>query len=162
MEFKTTTLADLGAEPSAIRRAVPIDLRADWPTALQAAGFDSAAPTAWLAEGLLIYLKPQTQDRLFDNITALSAPGSMVATEFVTGIADFSAERARTISTRSAVMAWTSTWLRWSTPAHATTSSTTSPPRAGNPKACRWQNCSGAAVSMCALQTTTPSSSAAA
>lgn len=98
MEFKTTTLADLGAEPSAIRRAVPIDLRADWPTALQAAGFDSAAPTAWLAEGLLIYLKPQTQDRLFDNITALSAPGSMVATEFVTGIADFSAERARTIS----------------------------------------------------------------
>lgn len=53
---------------------------------------------AWLAEGLLIYLKPQTQDRLFDNITALSAPGSMVATEFVTGIADFSAERARTIS----------------------------------------------------------------
>lgn len=98
MEFKTTTLADLGAEPSAIRRAVPIDLRADWPTALQAAGFDSAAPTAWLAEGLLIYLKPQTQDRLFANITALSAPGSMVATEFVTGIADFSAERARTIS----------------------------------------------------------------
>lgn len=98
MEFKTTTLADLGAEPSAIRRAVPIDLRADSPTALQAAGFDSAAPTAWLAEGLLIYLKPQTQDRLFDNITALSAPGSMVATEFVTGIADFSAERARTIS----------------------------------------------------------------
>lgn len=85
MEFKTTTLADLGAEPSAIRRAVPIDL-----------------------------------------------------------------------------LAWTSTWLRWSTPAHATTSSTTSPPRAGNPKACRWQNCSGAAVSMCALQTTTPSSSAAA
>ncbi len=162
MEFKTTTLADLGAEPSAIRRAVPIDLRADWPTALQAAGFDSAAPTAWLAEGLLIYLKPQTQDRLFDNITALSAPGSMVATEFVTGIADFSAERARTYPTRSAVMAWTSTWLRWSTPAHATTSSTTSPPRAGNPKACRWQNCSGAAVSMCALQTTTPSSSAAA
>ncbi|KZS65342.1 class I SAM-dependent methyltransferase [Mycobacterium ostraviense] len=98
MEFKTTTLADLGAEPSATRRAVPIDLRADWLSALQAAGFDSAAPTAWLAEGLLIYLKPEAQDRLFDNITALSAPGSMVATEFVTSIVDFGADRARTIS----------------------------------------------------------------
>ncbi|BCO36109.1 class I SAM-dependent methyltransferase [Mycobacterium heckeshornense] len=98
LEFKTTTLADLGAEPSATRRTVPIDLRADWLTALQAAGLDSAAPTAWLAEGLLIYLKPEDQDRLFDNITALSAPGSMVATEFVTGIVDFDAERARTIS----------------------------------------------------------------
>ncbi|CAM4256193.1 Putative S-adenosyl-L-methionine-dependent methyltransferase [Mycobacterium basiliense] len=98
MEFKTTTLADLGAEPGATQRAVPIDLRADWSTALRAAGLDSAVPTAWLAEGLLIYLKPEAQDRLFDNITALSAPGSMVATEFVTSIVDFDAERARTIS----------------------------------------------------------------
>ncbi|WAJ46339.1 class I SAM-dependent methyltransferase [Mycobacterium sp. Aquia_216] len=98
LEFKTTTLANLGAEPSATRRAVPIDLRADWLTPLQAAGFDPAAPTAWLAEGLLIYLKPEAQDRLFDNITALSAPGSRVATEFVCSIVDFDAERARTIS----------------------------------------------------------------
>ncbi|OMC44163.1 SAM-dependent methyltransferase [Mycobacterium sp. IS-2888] len=98
MEFKTTTLADLGAEPTATRRAVPIDLRADWVTPLQAAGFDSSAPTAWLVEGLLIYLKPQAQDRLFDDITALSAPGSMAATEFVSSIVDFGTERARTIS----------------------------------------------------------------
>ncbi|OBJ50645.1 class I SAM-dependent methyltransferase [Mycobacterium sp. 1423905.2] len=98
LEFKTTTLAHLGAEPSAARRAVAVDLRADWPTALQAAGLDSAAPTAWLAEGLLIYLKPQDQDQLFDNITALSAPESRIATEFVSSVVDFSAERARTIS----------------------------------------------------------------
>ena len=38
-------------------------------------------PTAWIAEGLLIYLPPEAQDRLFDNITALSAPGSRLATE---------------------------------------------------------------------------------
>jgi methyltransferase (TIGR00027 family) len=73
-------------------------LRADWPTAVRAAGLDSAAPTAWLAEGLLMYLRPEDQDRLFDNITALSASGSRVATEFVTSIVDFDAERARTIS----------------------------------------------------------------
>ena len=80
IEFKTATLAGIGAEPTATRRTVPIDLRADWPAALTAAGFDTTAPTAWLAEGLLIYLPPEAQDRLFDNITALSAPGSAIAT----------------------------------------------------------------------------------
>jgi methyltransferase (TIGR00027 family) len=95
IEFKTTTLAGLGAEPAAERRTVAIDLRADWPAALTAAGLDPAAPTAWLAEGLLIYLPPEAQDRLFDNITALSAPGSTVATEFVPGIINFDPEQMR-------------------------------------------------------------------
>src|ERR1700761_5361509 len=49
IEFKTTTLAGLGAQPTATRRTVPIDLRSDWPTALRAAGLDTEAPTAWLA-----------------------------------------------------------------------------------------------------------------
>ena len=93
IEFKTTTLAGLGAEPTATRRTIPIDLRQDWPAALKAAGLDTTAPTAWLAEGLLIYLPPEAQDRLFDNITALSAPGSTVATEFVPGIIDFDPDR---------------------------------------------------------------------
>jgi methyltransferase (TIGR00027 family) len=98
IEFKTTTLAGVGAEPTAIRRTVAIDLRADWPTALKAAGLDTTAPTAWLAEGLLIYLPPDAQDRLFDNITALSVPGSTIATEFVPGIVDFDADRVREMS----------------------------------------------------------------
>jgi methyltransferase (TIGR00027 family) len=98
IEFKTTTLAGIGAEPTATRRTVPIDLRQDWPTALKAAGLDTTVPTAWLAEGLLIYLPPEAQDRVFDNITALSVPGSTVATEFVPGIIDFDAERAREMS----------------------------------------------------------------
>ena len=98
IEFKTHTLADLGAEPTATRRTVSIDLRYDWPTALTEAGLDTSAPTAWLAEGLLIYLPPEAQDRLFDNITALSAPGSTVATEYVPGIVDFDEDRAREMS----------------------------------------------------------------
>ncbi|MEB3982949.1 class I SAM-dependent methyltransferase [Mycobacterium sp. 663a-19] len=96
--FKTSTLEGLGAQPTAERRTVPIDLRADWPAALRAAGLDTAAPTAWLAEGLLIYLPPEAQDRLFDNITALSVPGSTIATEFVPGIIDFDVDRAREMS----------------------------------------------------------------
>lgn len=79
--FKSRTLADLGAEPSAQRRTVAIDLRDDWPAALTAAGFDASAPTAWIAEGLLIYLPPAAQDTLLDDVTALSAPGSRIATE---------------------------------------------------------------------------------
>ena len=34
------------------------------------------------AEGLLVYLPPDAQDRLSDSITALSAPGSRLATEY--------------------------------------------------------------------------------
>ncbi len=98
IEFKTTTLADAGAQPTATRRTIEIDLRQDWPAALCAAGFDTSTPTAWLAEGLLIYLPPEAQDRLFDNITALSAPGSTIATEFVPGIVDFDADRVREMS----------------------------------------------------------------
>jgi methyltransferase (TIGR00027 family) len=98
IEFKTGTLADLGAEPTATRRTVAIDLRGDWPAALRDAGLDVDAPTAWLAEGLLIYLPPEAQDRLFDNITALSAPGSTVATEYVPGLIDFDADKAREMS----------------------------------------------------------------
>src|SRR6202012_3220874 len=52
IEFKSRTLAELGAQPTATRRAVAIDLRDDWPAALKAAGFDSEQPSAWSAEGL--------------------------------------------------------------------------------------------------------------
>lgn len=95
IEFKTRTLAGLGAEPTAQRRTVSIDLREDWPAALRAAGFDPSLATAWLAEGLLIYLPPEAQDKLFDTIHELSAPGSAVATEFVPGLKAFDADKAR-------------------------------------------------------------------
>jgi methyltransferase (TIGR00027 family) len=81
IEFKSRTLAELGAEPTAQRRTVGIDLREDWPTALRQAGFDPSRPTAWIAEGLLIYLPPAAQDKLLDDVTTLSAPGSRIATE---------------------------------------------------------------------------------
>ena len=81
IEFKSRTLAELGAQPTATRRAVAIDLRDDWPAALKAAGFDPEQPSAWSAEGLLGYLPPDAQDRLLDTITELSAPGSRIATE---------------------------------------------------------------------------------
>jgi methyltransferase (TIGR00027 family) len=81
IDFKTATLAALCAQPTADRRTVAIDLRNDWPAAIKEAGFDPARPTAWIAEGLLGYLTAEAQDRLLDQITALSAPGSRFATE---------------------------------------------------------------------------------
>jgi methyltransferase (TIGR00027 family) len=81
VEFKTRTLAEIGAQPTSDRRAVAVDLRFDWPAALKEAGFDADQPTAWSAEGLLGYLPPDAQDRLLDTVTALSAPGSWLATE---------------------------------------------------------------------------------
>ncbi|MCV7091621.1 class I SAM-dependent methyltransferase [Mycobacterium interjectum] len=95
IEFKTLTLRDLGAEPTAERRTVAVDLRDDWAAALQAAGFDPQAPAAWSAEGLLVYLPDEAQDALFDNITALSAPGSRLAFEFVPDTAVFADARWR-------------------------------------------------------------------
>lgn len=104
IEFKTRTLAELGAAPTADRRVVAIDLRDDWPAALRAAGFDPAQPTAWSAEGLLGYLPPEAQDRLLDTITELSAPGSRFATESAPnpepGDEDKLKERMQSISER--------------------------------------------------------------
>ncbi|CQD21033.1 methyltransferase, putative, family protein [Mycobacterium lentiflavum] len=95
IEFKTLTLGDLGAQPTAERRTVAIDLRDDWAGALRAAGFDPKAPSAWSAEGLLVYLPDEAQDALFDNVTELSAAGSQLAFEFVPDTAIFADPRWR-------------------------------------------------------------------
>jgi methyltransferase (TIGR00027 family) len=81
LDYKSSTLADNGVTPSAERREVAIDLREDWPAALRAAGFDPAQRTAWLAEGLLMYLPAEAQDKLFTQIGELSPAGSRVSAE---------------------------------------------------------------------------------
>ena len=93
--FKTKTLAELGANPTTDRRTVAIDLRNDWPAALAEAGFDRSQPTAWIAEGLLGYLPPEAQDRLLNNISALSVDGSRLATEAIPDMSDVDHEKAR-------------------------------------------------------------------
>ncbi|MBN3457349.1 class I SAM-dependent methyltransferase [Mycobacterium sp. DSM 3803] len=95
LEYKAATLADHGAQPAALRREVPVDLRFDWPKALREAGFDAGQPTAWLAEGLLMYLPADAQDRLFELVTELSAPGSRIAAETAGVTADERREEMR-------------------------------------------------------------------
>jgi methyltransferase (TIGR00027 family) len=81
LAYKSSTLAENGVTPSVERREVAIDLRQDWPAALRAAGFDPTQRTAWLAEGLLMYLPAEAQDRLFTLIGELSPAGSRVSAE---------------------------------------------------------------------------------
>jgi methyltransferase (TIGR00027 family) len=100
VEFKSATLASLAAAPAADRRTVSIDLREDWPAALRGSGFDVTQPTSWAAEGLLMYLPPDAQDRLFDNITALSAPASLLATEYHPDNGTTLSQRAREFNDR--------------------------------------------------------------
>ncbi|HTZ16176.1 MAG TPA: class I SAM-dependent methyltransferase [Mycobacterium sp.] len=81
LDFKREVLAAHGAIPNAERREVAIDLREDWPQALRDSGFDAAKPSAWIAEGLLIYLPAEAEEQLFSGINALACPGSHVAVE---------------------------------------------------------------------------------
>ncbi len=73
---KEAVLAAEAAVPRCERIAVACDLRADWPAALLAAGLRPGQPTAWLAEGLLVYLTPAHVDHVLTNLTRLSVPGS--------------------------------------------------------------------------------------
>ncbi|MEV4396303.1 SAM-dependent methyltransferase [Nonomuraea sp. NPDC049607] len=97
LAFKDGVLRGLGATARCERVPVPVDLREDWPGSLRAAGFDPARPTAWLAEGLLIYLSPAEAARLLDGIGALSAAGSGLAFEHDPAASAALAERARTM-----------------------------------------------------------------
>jgi methyltransferase (TIGR00027 family) len=88
VKFKLDTLAEEGATPRCEHRPVPVDLRDDWGAALEAAGFDPARPTAWLAEGLLPYLPPEAEERLLAEVTRLSAPKSRFAVERIENVPD--------------------------------------------------------------------------
>ncbi|MEU4655717.1 class I SAM-dependent methyltransferase [Streptomyces sp. NPDC023723] len=81
LAFKHRVLDGLPAAPRAARVPVPVDLRADWVGALAGAGFDPAAPSVWLAEGLLFYLSPAAETGLIDSVDRLSAAGSALAYE---------------------------------------------------------------------------------
>jgi methyltransferase (TIGR00027 family) len=103
IEFKTTTLAELGAVAGVEHRPIGVDLRADWPAALHDAGFDAARPTAWLAEGVLIgFLPPEAEVRLLDNVAMLSAAGSTFAADYgsVGGHTEQMRRQARTLTDR--------------------------------------------------------------
>jgi methyltransferase (TIGR00027 family) len=77
--FKELVLAEQGAQPKCERRIVPANLREDWPARLSASGFQPTRISAWLAEGLLVYLSNDEAARLLMAVHDLSAPTSRLA-----------------------------------------------------------------------------------
>ncbi|MEU8559417.1 class I SAM-dependent methyltransferase [Streptomyces anthocyanicus] len=76
LEFKASVLRQERAVAHCERITVAVDLREDWPSALAAAGHDAAIPTAWIGEGLLIYLPEDAVELLLARIGEQSASGS--------------------------------------------------------------------------------------
>ncbi len=81
LDFKREVLGEQGATPRAERREIAVDLREDWAQALRDSGFDAAQPSAWIAEGLLVYLPAAAQQQLFTGIDLMASAGSHVAVE---------------------------------------------------------------------------------
>lgn len=81
LEVKERVLIEAGAVPACDRSATPVDLRDDWLPVLRAAGWSDTEPTAWLAEGLLVYLTEAEAEHVLDRVTAGSSPGSRLALE---------------------------------------------------------------------------------
>ncbi|GAB2857379.1 class I SAM-dependent methyltransferase [Actinoallomurus bryophytorum] len=86
LAFKDRVLAGLRATPKAERVTIGADLRLEWAKALTGAGFDPAAPAAWLAEGLLLYLPRAAERALIEAVDGLSAAGSALAYEIKLGV----------------------------------------------------------------------------
>jgi methyltransferase (TIGR00027 family) len=108
LEFKSSTLREHGAQPTCNRVSVPVDLRQNWPAALEQAGFDASAPSAWSAEGLMPYLPAAAQELLFDRVQGLTVTGSRIAVEALRPEfldPDFRAKRRERIDRVRALMA---------------------------------------------------------
>jgi methyltransferase (TIGR00027 family) len=84
LEFKERVLAARLAVPRCERVVLTVDLREHWPAALTRSGFQPTEPTAWLAEGLLIYLSAGEATSLLTAVGELSAPASRLAFEHST------------------------------------------------------------------------------
>jgi methyltransferase, putative, TIGR00027 family len=76
--YKDPILAAAGAPPACQRVPVLADLSEPWYEALQAGGFRPNLPTVWIAEGLFFYLTEEQTRGVLSELTAVSAPGSVL------------------------------------------------------------------------------------
>lgn len=92
LDFKAQALHSQDAHSNCTVVSVGVDLREDWPTALQTAGFDANLPSAWLVEGLLVYLSATEELGLLNRVNDLSTAGSLIALEGAASLPEPSAE----------------------------------------------------------------------
>jgi len=83
LEYKEQVLTEAGAQPLCERKVIAADLTTSWSEPLLQAGFQPQQPSAWLLEGLLLYLPQATIMHLLNEITSLAAPGSWLGFDIV-------------------------------------------------------------------------------
>lgn len=115
LDFKNAVLADYHIRPRAQRRSVAVDLRDEWQIALCNNGFDANRPSAWIAEGLLVYLSAEAQQRLFIGIDTLASPGSHVAVEEATPLTLANSQRSSNENAPRTPKATRAGSFKWST-----------------------------------------------
>jgi methyltransferase (TIGR00027 family) len=81
LRLKDQVLRERDAQPRCDRVTIAADLRTGWSSALVDAGLKPSEPSAWLAEGLLVYLERDVVEHLVDDVTGLSPAGSRFAAE---------------------------------------------------------------------------------
>jgi len=81
LDEKAVRLEKLGVRPCADRIEVRADLAQPWLDRLVSAGFDPAAKTLWIAEGLLFFLEEHQAEDLLKTLRQVSAPGSVLVTD---------------------------------------------------------------------------------
>ncbi|MBP2325241.1 methyltransferase (TIGR00027 family) [Kibdelosporangium banguiense] len=81
LAYKEKILSASAAVARGGRTVLDVDLRSDWPARLIDAGFEPSGRTAWLVQGVLMYLSETEAGRLFTSIGRLSAAGSRLACE---------------------------------------------------------------------------------
>lgn len=104
LSFKDRVLD--GQPPTCQRVALPADLREDWAPRLAEAGFDPQTPTAWLIEGLFIYLTADEAAGLLDAVGGVSAAGSRLAFEHSVMTDNPTMDRARHSPLSYVVVHW--------------------------------------------------------
>jgi methyltransferase (TIGR00027 family) len=97
-EFKERVLATQNAVPRCNRRIVATDLRGDWSAQLTASGFEPDRVTAWVAEGLLVYLSADDAARLLAAVHDLSAHRSRLSLDYDLPDQDSTLARARGVA----------------------------------------------------------------
>jgi methyltransferase (TIGR00027 family) len=83
LQHKQNILKASGAQASCDLHALPADLTAEWEMQLTTAGYDPAQPSAWLLEGFLFYLQPETLTSLLERVLRLAGPGSRVGFDLI-------------------------------------------------------------------------------
>lgn len=81
--YKDKVLADLDVTPLCERKTISLNFSKESVKDLPKHGFDSAIPTCWILEGLIMYLTKESIESLLNELSDLSPNGSYLILNFL-------------------------------------------------------------------------------